>query len=121
MPKIHDDETRARILALVNEVGRNEACRRTGIPRGTVYRWQHPDKAAEYSRRASSRQNTGVCATCGRSSRKDIDRCQRCREEAVDDMVARRNQGQGLFTIAVVYGRTPETVKSLIEKRRQRS
>jgi len=121
MPFKHSQETRRKALKMIEEVGVNETARRTGIARGQLYQWRHPEKAALYSARASKHQNVGTCEKCGRPSRRDIPECRRCQIERVDEVNRRRALGQTSFTIALAVGMSIEQVRDAVRRRRKRA
>jgi transposase len=121
LPRKHPPEVRERALVLVEQVGMNEAARRLGISRGTLYTWQHPEQAAKFSAMASVRQNKARCPRCGGPKRRDNGEvCRRCKSANAWEVRRRRDEGQSLFSISLALGLTVEQVKSHLLNDRRR-
>ena len=122
MPFKHPPEFRERALELLEEVGMNEAARRLGVGRATLYYWKYPEKAKEASRRQSVRQNTATCPQCGGPKRKDNGNvCAHCKGATAREVRRRRAEGQSMFTIMLALGLSERQVRNhLINEYRRR-
>jgi transposase-like protein len=122
MPRRHSPETRAKALRMIEEVGVNETARRTGISRGQLYAWRHPEAMKRYSEAAAKRQNTAACPVCGGPMRRPTtSACMKCRKRLWDEVeLAYYQGGQTPAQIAEIVGVETKTIKNAIRMRRRR-